>query len=1344
MSQKLKSLSVFCLTLVMVLASVQAWTATTKTISLVKGWNLINTPVQPDDSSAETVLNGLDYVSAWKWVNGKWAVLLKDQDTQEYASSKGFQVLSTINAGEGFWLNMNSAGSLTITGNAPSTSNLYFVQGWNLVGLKTDAEKNITDIVPDNAISAWKWQNGNWAVWLPDSAQLQEYASSKGFDILEKVSATDGFWINAGEPGVVGTIETPPQAGKAYEVAPDNEITPLANADVYLNGEKIGVTDDQGLFDLPENVSANDKIEIKTKGYTVGVAKVVDGVLFVQKLDSKLNVVGSNYNSATDSFEKPTPKVLSSSDGATHIVVGENMKLKKDITVSITTYKSPIAAPAYKNLGLNNIEPGKDVTDSLVVIGGASLEVLDSNGVPTILTEDDFSASIKAATTKILGGIGEALNAYEKSVDEKTEKLTSAAYQKIKDQIDAGLIKLYTMYLDADKVEWKVAGPAKIQPYTIKKKLSNGTIEEYTRYALVTGDGVSLPTFTPFAFVLKHEKLIGKVKFKVVEGGYKMFDGSIVTTSDSNNSTQFDWVGKPIEGVLCTADEDAAVEAKLTNSTGQAELKYKVPFFSPVIDFLFKKEGYFDTAHQQDVKVYYDNGKPEIVVTMYRIPETASIEGYVREKLSNDPIGGALVSLMNPDVLDQVDYAFSEDDGIILSVEYKPNCTYKWEYKQANATTWKTLLEGTNSSAAQITGKMVRDTVIDKWDNSTGADPTGMYDLRVTVTHQYSNNAQYVEQALGHFEVLVDQNKLKELVTASLSEEKKGTTSKIGIYGGAELGWYEAVGTIANDYEIKWTTKIQSLANETGFDSDVNVEQDPFSSELFPTYINVIYKSAPYEDAFYPYNFVLSYLTQNFMTLLQSDPYNNNKPYFQSGFTVANYVEYRYKGGDGQWTNWQTAATYFDLPEDAITNPRDLLLIPKLEIMPNTTFAYLRQIYSKDDGFYRFNLIPAEYNEKLEVSGEQVGYKPDYKLVNDLETGKVSHYDLYLEKIEQPGKEIAYNFEDPSSEGQWTAGSNNTVKWQYLTNPESVKVADYFVNYASYPDEVESDVYVDYDAVLKKDANGTIVWKDKDKNIAYLTANGTDYEVYLYLDNDNNTIDVQSVDQTQGIAWIDANGNFKFTIMGDGTPTVTLLPAFEGKTNLWFGNKELGVFMESDSSYISGTYNEYIESPVIDLTNFSFAKLQFMTWFEAESVDIAKGQFDQMYIEVSLADDTTEPVTIKSPYGSYTLTPGEWKVVDMMNPDYEPGWANQDPKLNYTNVGPDAAPMWSERIVNLAPFAGHKIKLRFRFNTNDGLFNYFRGWAIDDLKIINEPLIELPPAIDDAPTTPALGRVAAY
>ena len=279
--------------------------------------------------------------------------------------------------------------------------------------------------------------------------------------------------------------------------------------------------------------------------------------------------------------------------------------------------------------------------------------------------------------------------------------------------------------------------------------------------------------------------------------------------------------------------------------------------------------------------------------------------------------------------------------------------------------------------------------------------------------------------------------------------------------------------------------------------------------------------------------------------------------------------------------------------------------------------------------------------------------------------------------------------------------------------------------------------------MLKKDANGTIVWKDEDNNIAYLTANGTDYEVYLYLDNDNNTIDVQSVDQTQGIAWIDANGNFKFTIMGDGTPTVTLLPAFEGKTNLWFGNKELGVFMESDSSYISGTYNEYIESPVIDLTNFSFAKLQFMTWFEAESVDIAKGQFDQMYIEVSLADDTTEPVTIKSPYGSYTLTPGEWKVVDMMNPDYEPGWANQDPKLNYTNVGPDAAPMWSERIVNLAPFAGHKIKLRFRFNTNDGLFNYFRGWAIDDLKIINEPLIELPPAIDDAPTTPALGRVAA-
>jgi len=126
-------------------------------------------------------------------------------------------ILTTLNAGEGFWLNMQDDATLYVSANQLSNSTLIFErvhppvaenhqfqpnfrdrrkrlspprkhicdksiltaddypatsgctpfeQGWNLVGLKVNQEKSIADIIPAGAISAWKWENNNWAVWL--------------------------------------------------------------------------------------------------------------------------------------------------------------------------------------------------------------------------------------------------------------------------------------------------------------------------------------------------------------------------------------------------------------------------------------------------------------------------------------------------------------------------------------------------------------------------------------------------------------------------------------------------------------------------------------------------------------------------------------------------------------------------------------------------------------------------------------------------------------------------------------------------------------------------------------------------------------------------------------------------------------------------------------------------------------------------------------------------------------------------------------------------------------------------------------------------------------------------
>ena len=50
-------------------------------------------------------------ISLWKWAGDTWAVYLPGEDDGgvAYADSKGFDLLSTVNPGEGFWVNCTEA-----------------------------------------------------------------------------------------------------------------------------------------------------------------------------------------------------------------------------------------------------------------------------------------------------------------------------------------------------------------------------------------------------------------------------------------------------------------------------------------------------------------------------------------------------------------------------------------------------------------------------------------------------------------------------------------------------------------------------------------------------------------------------------------------------------------------------------------------------------------------------------------------------------------------------------------------------------------------------------------------------------------------------------------------------------------------------------------------------------------------------------------------------------------------------------------------------------------------------------------------------------------------------------
>ena len=77
------------------------------TISLSVGWNMVSS--MTGITTSDTFSDDSKFASIWKWEDNKWVVYLPGQDTQSYAESKGFEVLSTIEPGEGFWLNAKSA-----------------------------------------------------------------------------------------------------------------------------------------------------------------------------------------------------------------------------------------------------------------------------------------------------------------------------------------------------------------------------------------------------------------------------------------------------------------------------------------------------------------------------------------------------------------------------------------------------------------------------------------------------------------------------------------------------------------------------------------------------------------------------------------------------------------------------------------------------------------------------------------------------------------------------------------------------------------------------------------------------------------------------------------------------------------------------------------------------------------------------------------------------------------------------------------------------------------------------------------------------------------------------------
>ncbi len=195
-------------------------------LSVVGGWNLLGNGMS-DPIAVANVFGDSSLVSTvWKWIpsGSTWAFYSPSlgDGGAAYATSKGYAFLSTINAGEGFWVNAKGGFAVQLSGSPVQTSSFAdrvsgnaLPAGWSLIAAGADlpplAFANTIARTPPSAgttvatslASLWTWDaaQSGWYFFAPslvNAGTQANYITSKGYlDFGTKtLTPTTGFWVN--------------------------------------------------------------------------------------------------------------------------------------------------------------------------------------------------------------------------------------------------------------------------------------------------------------------------------------------------------------------------------------------------------------------------------------------------------------------------------------------------------------------------------------------------------------------------------------------------------------------------------------------------------------------------------------------------------------------------------------------------------------------------------------------------------------------------------------------------------------------------------------------------------------------------------------------------------------------------------------------------------------------------------------------------------------------------------------------------------------------------------------------------------------------------------------------
>ena len=133
-------------------------------LTLSQGWSFVSFPRQPSDIAIEKVMVDISPNVRIVWgFDNQTKTWLKHK---HYSLSPNINPLTSINTGNGYWIYMNEAATLDMTGWLASASKaISLYEDWNLIGYNGQDGKKVEDVtstIDGKWVIIWGWENGRW------------------------------------------------------------------------------------------------------------------------------------------------------------------------------------------------------------------------------------------------------------------------------------------------------------------------------------------------------------------------------------------------------------------------------------------------------------------------------------------------------------------------------------------------------------------------------------------------------------------------------------------------------------------------------------------------------------------------------------------------------------------------------------------------------------------------------------------------------------------------------------------------------------------------------------------------------------------------------------------------------------------------------------------------------------------------------------------------------------------------------------------------------------------------------------------------------------------------------